>query len=367
VRERLELFLDVARAVQFAHANLVLHCDLKPSNVLVTPAGTVVLLDFGVAKLLEGDDASDPTRTFVPLTPRYASPEQLERRRLTVATDVFALGLVLYELLGERPAFPDATFAAPRPEPPPPSALANRRALRGDLDAIVARAIEPDPGRRYASVELLALDVRRYLDGEPVSARRADAWNRAVKLMRRNRVLAGALAGLILVLGAGLVGTSLGKTRAEDNASRGWGAHAQARFASEVIADVLVAGATSGASWDAVLDEAETRLATELSHLPETEALTRLALGRLALSLGQPERAGGHLERALELARSRRGLNWRDTASAYELLAEARWDTDRAAAVAALEAALAVRLDASAPDPDAVEATRRTLARARAD
>jgi eukaryotic-like serine/threonine-protein kinase len=334
LRQRVALLRDVCAAVQFAHQNLVLHRDLKPGNILVTESGRPKLLDFGVAKWLqpEGEgpntcaapaDATDVVRA--PLTWRYASPEQLRGERVSVATDVYSLGLVLHELLCGRPAFGAEAAEARAALPPPSEAAADdelargwRRRLRGDLDAIVLQALQPDPRSRYASVEALASDLSRWLEGLPVAAHRGTLAERAGKLLRRHRWPAAAAAALLLALAAGLLGTWLGKTRAEREASRGWGAHAQARAAAAFLGELLAQDALQDS---AALDALDARVAAELGPWPESEALVRLALGDYALAHGRPDLAARNLERALSLER---GLNPDDAERARELLAQAR-------------------------------------------
>ncbi len=224
VRERIELFLCVCSAVHHAHQNLVVHRDLKPSNILVTSAGVPKLVDFGIAKVLlpEGaEHAVERTSTEQRLlTPAYASPEQLRGDPITTASDVFSLGVVLYELLaGTKPFRPEdrvpgATGSRTAERPSTVLRTADRagkigaarridatslrRMLSGDLDTIVLAALQDDPARRYPSVDQLASDLRRHLDGLPVSAR-PDSWSyRASKFVRRNKVLVGA--GVVLVI-----------------------------------------------------------------------------------------------------------------------------------------------------------------------
>jgi serine/threonine-protein kinase len=217
---RLRLFLLVARAVAHAHGRLVVHRDLKPSNIMVTEEGDVKLLDFGIAKLLDdgrfagGGNAESSARL---LTPDYASPEQLAGEPLGVATDVYSSGIVLYELLtGTRPSLDERLAAGRRPggraQPGvrPPSTVARdpatRRALLGDLDAIVLKAIAERPEERYATIGLLADDIDRYLQHQPVLARRATLRYRAAKYIARNTV---AVAAAVAVLAATLAGTGL--------------------------------------------------------------------------------------------------------------------------------------------------------------
>ncbi|MDH3225358.1 MAG: serine/threonine protein kinase, partial [Gemmatimonadota bacterium] len=179
-RERVESFLQVVDAVAFAHAQLIVHRDLKPSNVLVTAEGMATLLDFGVAKLLDVADEGEEALTRVapaPMTPEYASPEQIQGGRVTAASDVFQLGALLYRLLtGVRP-FEDPAArlrgvglerAVRRPSESAPGDRA--RSLRGDLDTIILKALRPEPESRYGSVHALGADLRRYLAGHPISA-----------------------------------------------------------------------------------------------------------------------------------------------------------------------------------------------------
>ncbi len=226
VAHRVRLILDVCDAVRHAHANLVLHRDLKPSNILVDDAGVPKLLDFGIGKLLDEDDGAARTRTGVRLlTPEYAAPEQIRGEPASTASDVFALGVVLYELLAGVHPWPDlseperlaaieygpptrpseaATASTASGTVPDPARL--RRRLAGDLDTILLKALRSDPDRRYPTVDALADDLRRHLDGRPVSARPDTLGYRTSRFVRRNRtaVTAGSLV-LLTVVGASTV------------------------------------------------------------------------------------------------------------------------------------------------------------------
>lgn len=243
IRERLRLFQEVCAAVAFAHRHLVVHRDLKPANILVTADGQVKLLDFGIAKLLQPapDAGPAPTSTVMrALTPGFASPEQILGRPVTTASDVYSLGVVLYTLLTGRSPYrgplesaEDAIREVCDTEPLRPSAAATvdtgarGEPLGRDLDAIVLRALRKEPERRYASVEQLSEDIRRFLDGLPVLARGDQLGYRAGKFLRRHRVEAAAALLLALTLVAATV-VSLRQARvAEEERAR-----AERHFAS---------------------------------------------------------------------------------------------------------------------------------------
>ncbi len=229
VEERLRLFREVCAAVQYAHQSLVVHRDIKPGNILVTAAGAPKLLDFGIAKLLQaetGAEVPEQTATLLRvLTPEYASPEQVRGRPVTTASDVYSLGIVLYELLtGEKPYRVETVdpeelvrvVCERDPERPSTRAVG----LSGDLDAIVMKAIRKEPELRYASAEALSGDVGRYLDGRPVLARKGSASYRAGKFARRHRIAVAAAALVALALAGGVFATLKESRRAREAEAR---------------------------------------------------------------------------------------------------------------------------------------------------
>lgn len=230
INRRLELFRIVCSAVGYAHQNLVVHRDLKPSNVLVTASGEVKLLDFGIAKLVQ-ESESDVTLTIHRrMTPEYASPEQVQGNPVTTVSDVYSLGVFLYELLTDTRPYKlktrrqgEITAAIREQEPERPSTAVTRstsnvvdrrRQLRGDLDNIVLRALKKEPQRRYASVDQFSADIRRYLEGLPVSARKDTVGYRAGKFVKRHKIGVAAVVLMMSILALGIITTTIEARRA---------------------------------------------------------------------------------------------------------------------------------------------------------
>lgn len=209
--QRLNLFCTVCAAVQYAHQHLVIHRDIKPGNILVTSDGVPKLVDFGIAKLLDQTSSTDLTATAMPfMTPHYASPEQLRAESVTTATDVYSLGVVLYELLSGKspyrfksriPHEMAKTICEDEPEK-------THKRLNADLDNIVLMAMRKEPQRRYTSAEQFADDIRRHLNGLPVRARQDTFAYRAGKFIRRQKVAVAAAALVAITLLVGIIATT---------------------------------------------------------------------------------------------------------------------------------------------------------------
>lgn len=354
--ERLRLFVTVCRTVHFAHSNLVVHRDLKPSNILVTPEGEVRLLDFGIAKLLdpEGMGVTAPlTEEHLMMTPEHAAPEQILGDPVTTATDVYALGVLLYELLtGTRPfratLGPAWHRAVCEQDPPRPSValttLASgptvrdaatvararatrvpvlRQQLRGDLDHIVLMALRKEPERRYASAEQFAEDVERFLEGRPVLARRDTVGYRTRKFLRRNRLAVAAAAIVMLtLLGATLL--SLGQSRARALAlAEATVERDKAASLADFLLSVFDASAPATARGRTItarelLDRAALRIDQELATQPLARADLKLAIGRAYGALGLPDTALTLFQDALALRQTHGGGEEAELAEALD-------------------------------------------------
>lgn len=335
LQSTLELFRKACEAVQFAHSHLVVHRDLKPGNLLVTEDGEPKLLDFGLAKLL--DDSGLPTgeRTetqYRALTPSYASPEQIAGRTVTTATDVYSLGVLLYELLaGERPHDPTGLSPAElqrrleTAEPLPPSErLRRRRQVSGagphprwrsvpqDLDRIALKALRPEPAGRYPSAQALADDIQRFLDGQPVLAQ-AQTWSyRLSKFVGRNRAAVVLAALLMLSLVAFAVTAALQAQRLREERNTALQEQARAEEAVAFVEHVFQtqnphSEAATRAGMKDLLDTQQRRVLTELSHQPELQVRLSSTLGLIYQNQGFFPEARELLEHSLDQAREAHG------------------------------------------------------------
>lgn len=347
LQERLRLFLQICNAVQYAHQNLVVHRDLKPANILVTEDGTPKLLDFGIAKLLDTDEAASAlalTRMNDRLlTPEYASPEQILGRPVTTSSDVYALGVILYELMtGMRPYTVSASASQLELErsicvsdPLRPSAAVVRvvesasmqiseiaaiaaareltseklaRRLAGDLDAIVMRALRKEPEHRYGSVEQLAGDIRRYLQREPVIARQGNWVYYSQRFVRRHAFGVAASTAFVLFTLAFAVVTSIQAQRIATERDRAEQESQRAETVSDFMLDVFSASDPFERPGEEVtakqlLDAAGARIHGDLSQQPEVRARLLEAIGRAYRRQHLNDRAIEHLQEARDLRR----------------------------------------------------------------
>jgi serine/threonine-protein kinase len=327
IRDRLALFQQVAAAVGSAHQSLVVHRDLKPGNIFVAADGQVKLLDFGIAKLLRPDDDGEQFPATRPehrsFTPEYAAPEQVRGLAVGTAADVYALGVVLFELLaGRRPFDLQGKLLAEverivcEQTPPRPSSLVDaeraallcersagraRARLEGDLDAIVAVALRKEPERRYGSVDLLARDIEQHLAGHPVSARPDTLGYRVRKLVRRRKLETGAFAFAAISVATGFAGVTIQANQAEEQRRR-------AEQVTGVLSTMLGAADPATLGRDVtvreVLDSAAARADT-LRDLPALEAEVRTIIGNTYMSLGEFAAAEAQFRRAAAAQRSR--------------------------------------------------------------
>ncbi|MBS0591091.1 MAG: serine/threonine protein kinase, partial [Proteobacteria bacterium] len=372
VASRIELFVQVCAAVQFAHGRLVVHRDIKPTNILVTAQGEAKLLDFGIAKLTNARSADTVTALWrdSPLTPAYAAPEQLRGEAASVASDVYALGGVLYELLaGKRPfgsndapTLEEMRRLVETTPPPAPSAVVVRDApvpgkvLRGDLDTIVLKAMQRDPARRYATVEALAADLHRYRQGLPISARRDSATYRVGKFIGRHRLGVAASVAFVVVLMAGVV-LALWQERQKAR---------EAQAAQEVTNFLvgLFAGAdpelTRGSRLSAqdLLDQGSEKLNAQADIGPLVRARLLHTIAHTYAALGLYDRALPLARQALALRRAQGGNASLDSAESADELGTihlSKGEYDKAEPL--LREALQTQRDALAADAPAVIAS----------
>jgi len=345
VSERCRLFLDVLSAVAHAHSSLIVHRDIKPSNVFVSRGGQVKLLDFGIAKLLEGE-GSDGSATRLTheagsaLTPEFAAPEQITGSAVTTATDVYALGVLLYLLFsGQHPAGPGPHSAAALvkaivetearrvSEVAETSSAAEagrvaggratspeklRRELQGDLDTIVAKALKKDPKERYASVGELADDIRRYLSSEPIRALPDTFAYRARKFVRRNRLAVALASVALLAVIAGAAGTLLQARTARKQRDAAIRERDRANRVVRFMTDLFKVSDPSQSSSRNVsalelLDKAAKDIASGLSKDPELQAQMMEVMGTAYTNLGDHKQSEAVLRRAIEISRDSAG------------------------------------------------------------
>jgi serine/threonine-protein kinase len=338
--ERLRLFQSVCSAVHYAHQNLIIHRDIKPGNILVTADGIPRLLDFGIAKLVDPALTAGAETTMVrPMTPDYASPEQVRGETITTASDVYSLGVLLYELLTRQKPYQltgkslaEIEQAICQREPGRPStatgAGAGRR-LRGDLDNIVLMAMRKDPQRRYGSVEQLSEDIRRHLGGLPVIARPDTIGYRTTKFLTRHKVGVAAVALVVLTLSGGIVATTWQVRVARLQTVK-------AQRINTFLQDILGFADTGWESSnltknpdakisDAV-DLAAARAETELRDQPEVQAEMRRTIGTVYVNQGRWKRAEEVLRPALETQiRIYGSADHREVARTAHMLAWALW------------------------------------------
>jgi serine/threonine-protein kinase len=347
IDERLLLFQTACAAVQYAHRNLVVHRDLKPGNILVKEDGAVKLLDFGIAKLLGAGDDAPMLSTLTQIgqrvmTPEYASPEQVRGEPITTASDVYSLGVILYELLsGHRPYQLAARTPAEMEkligatEPKKPSTAVNvsdkaetattaaislarstqpeklRRQLAGDLDNICLTALRKEPERRYHSVEQLLQDLTRHLQGLPVAARPSTVGYRAQKFVQRHKLGVAMTAALVFLI-SGLIGFYTWRLANERDR-----AQLEVRKAEQVSAfltslfQISDPSQSKGETITAreLLDRGAARIEKELTDQPEVQATMMSVIGEVYVSLGLYEAALPLFEQALDIRRDLRGQN----------------------------------------------------------
>ena len=404
IENRLRLFLDVVDAVAHAHANLIVHRDIKPANVLVSTDGQVKLLDFGIAKLIEpdaawsGTEASALTREGgAVLTPEYAAPEQLSGGAVTTATDVYALGVLLYVLLsGRHPAgealrSPATLIRAIVDEEPPrvsdavgsdggaqslerharacgTTPVRLKRLLRGDLDTIVSKALKKNADERYPSVTALADDLRRFLRHEPISARPASIGYRTVSFVRRHVVgVSTSVAVVVLIAGLTVVHTR-GLAAERDRAQR---ETAKAVKISELLMGVLstadpytIRDNQGEPTVRAVLDAAAAQVQTELTDQPELQAQMLTSMGRTYRRLAAYDTSQRLLEQALAIGQRVFGQEDARVAQTLDYLGVVLADRDDyAGAGRRLEEALRIRRKVLGPEHEDVAVTLAELGR----
>jgi serine/threonine-protein kinase len=334
---RLKLFREVCDIVRYAHRNLIVHRDLKPGNILVDRSGRVRLLDFGIAKVLDPSAVQASVAVTRPdwrvFTPEYASPEQIRGGLIATSSDIYSLGVLLYELLAGRRPYEFATRTPSEvehlvcnTEPRRPSdavtetriesdvhgpELADsaglRRRLTGDLDGIVMKALHKEPDRRYATVDALAEDIRRHQSGLPVTAR-GDTWTyRAAKYVRRHRLAVGAAAAFVVLLFAFAILMSVQAARIASERDRAEREARTANRTSDLMQRILLSADPYRARSDSItvrelLDDATAMIRDELADEPRTQVRLLSVIARVRISHGRTDMADSLLAIAADIA-----------------------------------------------------------------
>lgn len=368
IRARIQLFLDVLQAVAQAHANLIVHRDLKPSNILVRSDGQVKLLDFGIAKLLEGDGHGAESPLTLEggraMTPQYAAPEQMKGEAVTTATDVYALGVLLYVLLtGQHPAGPGSRTAAslmkavldteatrpsavvvtPQTDGEITAAASKRgttpdklsRLLRGDLDTVALKALKKEPKERYRSVTALDDDLRRYLRDEPISARPDTLAYRGTKFVRRHSVAVALAAVAIVGTAAGVAGTFVQAAKARAQRDFALRQLARAESINELDNFLLADAAPSGKPFTVndLLQRAEHIIERQGHTNPVSRAELLTSIGGKYVDQDEDSKAQQILEKAYQDAHGLSDPSARALAACALGAAYARRDFPRAEAL----------------------------------
>ncbi|MEJ2613786.1 MAG: serine/threonine-protein kinase [Ignavibacteriaceae bacterium] len=366
ITDKLKLFQNVCSAVQYAHQNLVIHRDIKPGNIFVTSDGTPKLLDFGIAKLLNSSEGqTNLTRTgFRVMTLEYASPEQLKGVQITTSTDIYSLGVVLYELLtgsfpykfnNTLPYEVERVICTTEPEKPSTavrktiekfhkgknnillsSGFENknykkvRRRLAGDIDNIVLKAMQKEPYRRYSSVEQFSEDINRHLTGLPIIARRNSIGYRSKKFYERHRVGVTASVIILLLIIAGAVGIVYQSKVAADERDKAQIEAVKVEKINSFLQDMLSSADPYEKGKDVkvveILDNASKKIDSTLKGQPEIEAELRTTIGRTYEDLGIYKKAETQYKKAFKIRKSLFGINNEKTANSLQNMASITFD-----------------------------------------